>query len=68
MESLNEKLKQVNNNLLTLINDYNYLIEYDSEKYDRSSMHIYEHSIEYYLKQIRKINKKLEKVNIIEED
>lgn len=60
-ENLIDNLRKTNDNLLALVNDYNYVFLYHIDKYDEEKMAIYEYSIKCYLQQIKRINTKIKK-------
>ena len=60
-EKLIDNLKKINDDFLTLVNNYNYLFLYHIDNYDEEKMAIYEYSIECYLQEIKRINTKIKK-------
>ena len=60
-EKLIDNLKKINDEFITLVNNYNYLFLYHIDKYDEEKMANYEDSIKCYLKKIKKINTKIKK-------
>ena len=60
-EKLIDNLKKINDDFLTLVNNYNYLFLYHIDKYDEEKMANYEYSIKCYLQEIKRINTKIKK-------
>ena len=60
-EKLIDNLKKINDDFLTLVNNYNYLFLYHTDKYDEEKMANYEYSIKCYLREIKRINTKIKK-------
>ena len=60
-KKLLDNLKKINDDFLTLVNNYNYLFLYHIDNYDEEKMAIYEYSIECYLQEIKRINTKIKK-------
>ena len=60
-EKLIDNLKKINDDFLTLVNNYNYLFLYHTDKYDEEKMANYEYSIKSYLREIKRINTKIKK-------
>ena len=60
-EKLIDNLKKINDDFLTLVNNYNYLFLYHIDNYDEKKMAIYEYSIKCYLQEIKRINAKIKK-------
>ena len=60
-EKLIDNLKKINDDFLTLVNNYNYLFLYNIDNYDEGKMAIYEYSIKCYLQEIKRINTKIKK-------
>ena len=47
-EKLIDNLKKINDDFLTLVNNYNYLFLYHIDKYDEEKIENYEYSIKCY--------------------
>lgn len=60
-KKLLDNLKKINDDFLTLVNNYNYLFLYHIDNYDEEKMAIYEYSIKCYLQEIKRINTKIKK-------